>query len=274
MGVSETWDPRDLAADVTRSAEADAACHATGGPLLTGEPLPTGRPARLLPPGDATGTECVDDGFGNACRRCGPDCDLQVVRPGRFQCNCADDDCPDASWRTGLGEVHAQPCPDGEAHVEHERDDNLWCPGVREAPAVDPEADAPPPAYLAECARHGLALTQMPAIPTCCERSRIVGRVLVGDTGQPTESNPKEISYSSPGRSAGKIGTTEWQRQNAAEVRAEQADEIRAVIGDAIAPSIRKVYLPDVMDRVMAVVGPLIAERDEERQRAGTDGGS
>lgn len=164
------------------------------------------------PTGEAPAAGYVDDGFGSACLRCGPRCDLQVVRPGRFQCNVSDDEhCPDASWRTGLGAVDAKPCPDGEAHVAHERDDNLWCPGVREAPAADPEADAPPPAYLTECARHGLALTQMPAIPTCCERRRIVGQVLVGDTGQPATP---------PAR----VTTTEWQRQNVAELRAALAE--------------------------------------------------
>lgn len=33
--------------------------------------------------------DAVDDGFGNRWARCGPDCDLQVVRPGSVQCRCA-----------------------------------------------------------------------------------------------------------------------------------------------------------------------------------------
>lgn len=35
----------------------------------------------------------VDDGFGNQAEMCDrEDCDLQVVRPGKFQCRCDDDE--------------------------------------------------------------------------------------------------------------------------------------------------------------------------------------
>jgi hypothetical protein len=30
----------------------------------------------------------VEDGFGSAWERCGPGCDLHIVRPGKAQCSC------------------------------------------------------------------------------------------------------------------------------------------------------------------------------------------
>ncbi len=36
----------------------------------------------------------VDDGFGSEWDRCGHDCDLQVVRPGKSQCNYQGEACP------------------------------------------------------------------------------------------------------------------------------------------------------------------------------------
>lgn len=30
----------------------------------------------------------VWDDYGQGAVKCGPDCDMQVVRPGKFQCNC------------------------------------------------------------------------------------------------------------------------------------------------------------------------------------------
>lgn len=30
----------------------------------------------------------VADGFGNAWDKCGPDCDMRVVRPGKVECSC------------------------------------------------------------------------------------------------------------------------------------------------------------------------------------------
>lgn len=36
----------------------------------------------------------VADGFGSEWIRCGPNCDLQVVRPGKVQCNETDPSCP------------------------------------------------------------------------------------------------------------------------------------------------------------------------------------
>lgn len=38
---------------------------------------------------------CVTDGYTDWLR-CGPRCDLQVVRPGKVQCNYRDKGCPDA----------------------------------------------------------------------------------------------------------------------------------------------------------------------------------
>lgn len=35
----------------------------------------------------------VEDTFGGVWERCKPDCKLQVVRPGKVQCEC-DFDCP------------------------------------------------------------------------------------------------------------------------------------------------------------------------------------
>lgn len=29
----------------------------------------------------------LDDGFGNAWAKCGPECDMQIVRPGKVQCS-------------------------------------------------------------------------------------------------------------------------------------------------------------------------------------------
>jgi len=41
----------------------------------------------LVPMGDR-----IDDGFGNVWELCGPDCELEIVRPGKVQCGKAD--CP------------------------------------------------------------------------------------------------------------------------------------------------------------------------------------
>ncbi len=30
----------------------------------------------------------LDDGFGNRWQKCGPDCRMQIVRPGKVQCDC------------------------------------------------------------------------------------------------------------------------------------------------------------------------------------------
>ena len=30
----------------------------------------------------------IDDGFGSTWLRCKPDCQLEVVRPGKVQCEC------------------------------------------------------------------------------------------------------------------------------------------------------------------------------------------
>ena len=32
--------------------------------------------------------EVVEDGFGSTWAKCGPGCDLHVVRPGKAQCDC------------------------------------------------------------------------------------------------------------------------------------------------------------------------------------------
>jgi hypothetical protein len=32
--------------------------------------------------------EYITDGFGNEWAKCGPDCDMEVVRPGKVQCSC------------------------------------------------------------------------------------------------------------------------------------------------------------------------------------------
>lgn len=39
--------------------------------------------------------EEIEDGFGGHWTTCGPGCDLQVVRPGKVQCNWAATTCPD-----------------------------------------------------------------------------------------------------------------------------------------------------------------------------------
>lgn len=50
--------------------------------------------------GSAEGTlpapkdDTIDDGFGNAWVRCGSDCDMHVVRPGKAQCNAGGVNCP------------------------------------------------------------------------------------------------------------------------------------------------------------------------------------
>jgi hypothetical protein len=36
--------------------------------------------------------EFLDDGFGNRWQKCGPDCCLEIVRPGKVQCST--EDCP------------------------------------------------------------------------------------------------------------------------------------------------------------------------------------
>jgi hypothetical protein len=32
--------------------------------------------------------DCIADGFGNEWLKCGPDCDMEVVRVGKVQCSC------------------------------------------------------------------------------------------------------------------------------------------------------------------------------------------
>ena len=44
---------------------------------------------------DSTTAE-IEDGFGGYWTTCGPGCDLQVVRPGKVQCNRTSSTCPDA----------------------------------------------------------------------------------------------------------------------------------------------------------------------------------
>lgn len=34
--------------------------------------------------------EYITDGFGNEWLKCGPDCDMEVVRPGKVQCSCSE----------------------------------------------------------------------------------------------------------------------------------------------------------------------------------------
>lgn len=43
---------------------------------------------------DPIDTDRISDGFGTEWERCGPGCDLHVVRPGKVQCNCTADQCP------------------------------------------------------------------------------------------------------------------------------------------------------------------------------------
>ena len=38
--------------------------------------------------GDRLDAKVIEDGFGSTWIKCGPGCDLQVVRPGKAQCNC------------------------------------------------------------------------------------------------------------------------------------------------------------------------------------------
>jgi len=38
----------------------------------------------------------IDDGFGNVWVLCKPDCRLEVVRPGKVQCDCHYEDDEDA----------------------------------------------------------------------------------------------------------------------------------------------------------------------------------
>lgn len=38
--------------------------------------------------------ETIEDGFGSTWSKCGPSCDLVVVRPGKVQCEEIDPACP------------------------------------------------------------------------------------------------------------------------------------------------------------------------------------
>lgn len=48
--------------------------------------------------------EMLDDGFGNQWEKCGPDCCLEIVRPGKGQCEA--DHCP---FRTETGDPRYYP---------------------------------------------------------------------------------------------------------------------------------------------------------------------
>lgn len=39
----------------------------------------------------STERENLDDGFGNVWQKCGPECELEIVRPGKVQCNRCDE---------------------------------------------------------------------------------------------------------------------------------------------------------------------------------------
>ncbi|AIY16150.1 hypothetical protein GUY44_12010 [Pimelobacter simplex] len=82
------------------------------------------RLARFVLDAVATGstTAEIEDGFGGCWPTCGPGCDLQVVRPGKVQCNHTSSTCPDAlapepSDRAGLSEAlvisHPGQCCEG-----------------------------------------------------------------------------------------------------------------------------------------------------------------
>lgn len=53
----------------------------------------------------------IEDGFGGVWATCGPGCDLQVVRPGKVQCNRKSAACPDASQDDDAYEAYAYTCP-------------------------------------------------------------------------------------------------------------------------------------------------------------------
>lgn len=42
-------------------------------------------------------SDFLDDGFGNRWEKCGPDCCLEIVRPGKVQCEA--DHCPHRTER-------------------------------------------------------------------------------------------------------------------------------------------------------------------------------
>lgn len=54
-----------------------------------------------------TATVIINDESGNEWERCGPDCDLNVVRPGKAQCNYTADQCPNAHACLACGHSYA-----------------------------------------------------------------------------------------------------------------------------------------------------------------------
>jgi len=36
----------------------------------------------------------IEDGFGSVWKKCGSNCSLHVVRPGKTDCNCTGKNCP------------------------------------------------------------------------------------------------------------------------------------------------------------------------------------
>lgn len=70
--------------DAYRRADARTDLDVVG--PVTGE-----HPAVELYDRDAEDNSMVGDGFGSQWAKCGPGCDLEVVRPGKVQCSCEDD---------------------------------------------------------------------------------------------------------------------------------------------------------------------------------------
>lgn len=62
--------------------------------------------------------DLISDGYGNAWRKCGVDCDLQVVRPGKVQCSCDDYSVGSTCFSCG--------------HRLTERGAALWCDRCRQ----------------------------------------------------------------------------------------------------------------------------------------------
>ena len=120
--------------------------------------------------------EYITDGFGNEWLKCGPDCDIKVVRPGKVECSCSDEHyctqcgvidgwghhyyCPHArqEMANALAEIESvkdKPMTNNSINIaiaeacgwKHEFDGNYEDPEWYWIPPNDPDGDGEPPDY-------------------------------------------------------------------------------------------------------------------------------
>lgn len=62
----------------------------------------------------------IDDGFGSVWPRCKPDCQLEIVRPGKVQCECDDEGSPedDEAGMPAFADTCCGKCPGDTCYVD------------------------------------------------------------------------------------------------------------------------------------------------------------